>query len=682
MKFIKNHRYYSILSLFLCLSLYNTNLLLSQHAHVFKHVAERESINQNWTIIDNPITNNDPDKLLFVCHDYGTGPYVNSPLGVWYTKGKWSIFKQDKKPLSANAKFNVLVKSKNDTDVFVHKAQNNNISGHVTTIDNSKINNNPNAILIVTQNWSTTGPYNNNPIGVYYYKGKWRIYNQNKVKMPLNAKFNVLITFKNSFRHEVTANTMQMSHVTKLNHHLTNKNPKALVFVTQYWTKVYNDNPVGLWYSNGKWTVYNENKAKLPLNAKFNVAVFGGNNIIECFNFGTNDVGFQGKIVEKQNLTRFTGLCTEIGETREEKTIIRNFAPPDHQITEAALVVSTNRLWEIGKVITVSMDDAASAGLKKKIMNIANEWTKYANVKFLQVGGGGDIHIKFDQNGGYSSLIGNQSKDFLTRIGYDIASKGTMNLAVNDDTNDDLLKRVVLHEFGHALGFHHEHQNPSVQIPWNKEAVYETYRKRNGWDRSKVDHNVFRKLDAGQTQYSSFDRNSIMAYSIPNNLTIGDFSIPYNKGLSKMDKSFASVFYPFPNTKGNRIRATITTGRDDLRDKSNANLIIKYFSPKDKLKTIQYSLNRGERWDTYSTHVKDVPLPQGVGINDLVSITLFFASEKRIIFDEDDSWRVDKLKFEFVDFSENSFPLTKELSGNPYIDFVGKRNPYLEFTFN
>ncbi len=658
----RNHKILVFLSFLLMAFLFNTNVLFSQNSKGFKHIATQINTVNNYTIIDNLSTNNSPDKILFISHDYGTGPYVNSPIGVWYTNGKWSIFQQNRKPLGLGVKFNVLVKSSKDSGVFTHKATNISTSGHVTTIDHPSINNNPKAIIMVTQNWSTTGPYNANPIGVYYSGGKWRIYNQNKVKMPLNARFNVLVNSTNSFRHTASSKNMQSTHVTKLNHNLCNANPDALIFVTQYWTSVYNNHPIGVWYSKGKWTIYNEDKVKMPQSSKFNVLVIS-------------------KVKQSSN-TDEKSLCTEFGEQYARGVGMKNYKKGEVGSISSALAASTNSLWPVGKSLTVSMDNAASQNLKTKIINMANEWSIYANISFRLVTSNGDIHVKFDPQGGHRSLIGNQSVDWATRTGYDIISMGTMNLQVNADTPEPDLRRVVLHEFGHALGFKHEHQNPSVSIPWDKEKVYEYYRIGNGWDRGKVDHNLFDKLDIGQTQYTSFDPNSIMLYAIPNSLTIGNFSTSMNRRLSNLDKSFAQVLYPFPNSLGNKIRATITTGADDLREKSNANLIIKYRDG-SAVKEFQTSLNRGGKWDNYSTHSNEIPLPTGIGINDIVSITLFFGSGKRVFTDEDDSWKINNLKLEYVDTHGNAFPMMEELEGNPYyLDFDKKNNPYLEFTFN
>ena len=37
------------------------------------------------------------------------------------------------------------------------------------------------------------GVYDNHPIGVWYYGGKWAIFNQDRVAMPVNAAFNVFV---------------------------------------------------------------------------------------------------------------------------------------------------------------------------------------------------------------------------------------------------------------------------------------------------------------------------------------------------------------------------------------------------------------------------------------------------------------------------------------------------------
>ncbi len=48
----------------------------------------------------------------------------------------------------------------------------------------------------------------------------------------------------------------------------------------------------------------------------------------------------------------------------------------------------------------------------------------------------------------------------------------TMTFAwLKDDNEDEEYERVVLHEFGHALGLDHEHQSPNAKLRWNKVEV-------------------------------------------------------------------------------------------------------------------------------------------------------------------------------------------------------------------
>jgi hypothetical protein len=85
------------------------------------------------------------------------------------------------------------------TAAFIQVATVTNSVGDSTYINNPLCNNDPNAILIVTHNYSPPGLgsiVNNHPVGVWYPgNGEWAIYNEDLANMQTNpaAAFNVLI---------------------------------------------------------------------------------------------------------------------------------------------------------------------------------------------------------------------------------------------------------------------------------------------------------------------------------------------------------------------------------------------------------------------------------------------------------------------------------------------------------
>jgi len=81
--------------------------------------------------------------------------------------------------------------------VFVHEATPDNILGNSTYLDHPLVNDNPNAVLHITQNWNPeagVGTYNDYTIGTWYDPDarRWAIYNQDLAAIPDGAAFNVI----------------------------------------------------------------------------------------------------------------------------------------------------------------------------------------------------------------------------------------------------------------------------------------------------------------------------------------------------------------------------------------------------------------------------------------------------------------------------------------------------------
>jgi hypothetical protein len=204
-----------------------------------------------------------------------------------------------------------------------------------------------------------------------------------------------------------------------------------------------------------------------------------------------------------------------------------------------SLALETGNMWpKSGKRLRVRFLDGDPT-VQGRIPEHAEAWSDYANIVF-DFGSDPDaeIRISFGDSGSWS-WIGTQ----CLSIG---KNERTMNFGwLTPESGDDEYSRVVTHEFGHAIGCIHEHQNPVAGIPWNKPVVYKYYEgPPNNWNKDEVDTNLFQLYSKDQTQYSQFDAMSIMEYPIPAEFTDNKLVIGMNRELSAMDKEFIAGQYP------------------------------------------------------------------------------------------------------------------------------------------
>ena len=104
---------------------------------------------------------------------------------------------------------------------------------------------------------------------------------------------------------------------------------------------------------------------------------------------------------------------------------------------------------------------------------------------------------------------------------------------------------VTTHEFGHALGCIHEHQSPTENLKWDKEAVYAAFSgPPNFWSRADIDSNILQKYSAAGMSTTPFYIHSIMLYQFDASLFLDHVGTPLNTDLSDMDKNFIGQMYP------------------------------------------------------------------------------------------------------------------------------------------
>jgi len=191
------------------------------------------------------------------------------------------------------------------------------------------------------------------------------------------------------------------------------------------------------------------------------------------------------------------------------------------------------KTWINGSTLRVRFLGGTSAQ-KKTAREQAGWWSDVANLKFnFNNATDAEIRISFDPGDGAWSYIGTDCRS----IPFDEA---TMNLGFLDGG-------TAAHEFGHAIGLAHEHQNPQGGIQWNEEVVVrEMAKSPNFWDADMTRHNILHKYSADQINGTAFDPDSIMLYFFPASWTLNGIATTANDVLSAIDKSFIAGAKMYP----------------------------------------------------------------------------------------------------------------------------------------
>lgn len=218
---------------------------------------------------------------------------------------------------------------------------------------------------------------------------------------------------------------------------------------------------------------------------------------------------------------------------------------PSHPTVEGAerAALTKHLRWLPGEIIHIAFLDGDPT-VQERVQAAAEEWIApgMANLQFAWETDPkrAQIRISFQYSGSWS-VIGTACRQRPY-------PQPTMNYGwLKPTSSDEELRRVVLHEFGHALGLIHEHQNPDPAnpIPWNRaKVIADLSGPPNNWDGPTIEHNMFKPADLRDTAYTVRDDKSIMMYPFPASWTTNGLSIGLNSELSTMDRDFIHEAYP------------------------------------------------------------------------------------------------------------------------------------------
>jgi len=225
-----------------------------------------------------------------------------------------------------------------------------------------------------------------------------------------------------------------------------------------------------------------------------------------------------------------------------------NFLPDDlvegvmAQIdTPQFLAALTTKYWgSKGVRLGVSFLDNPKQDLIDRIISHANAWRTEANanVSFSWSKSQGEVRVSFGP-GGYWSYLGTDIRRVST-------SQNTMNLeGFTMKTPESEFVRVVRHEFGHTMGFPHEHMRAGIIAKLDRKKVIDYFKRYQKWSETTTVSQVLTPVNEKSVMGSpESDEDSIMCYMLPGSITKDGNPVRGGLNFSATDKKYAAKIYP------------------------------------------------------------------------------------------------------------------------------------------
>ncbi len=207
------------------------------------------------------------------------------------------------------------------------------------------------------------------------------------------------------------------------------------------------------------------------------------------------------------------------------------------------LALRTSKWWgAAGVKLGVSFMDNPPADLRARILSHANAWSKTANVQFSE-SSQGEIRVYRIPGQGYYSYLGPDCLQIP-------AGQPTLNLdSFTMQTPDSEFYRVVRHEFGHAIGFIHEHMRRQIVQRIDPAKAIAYFGATQGWTAQEVREQVLTPYeDTALKETPSADTLSVMCYSLPGSIMVDGLPVPGGTDIDPSDYSLVATLYPRAST--------------------------------------------------------------------------------------------------------------------------------------
>ena len=213
-------------------------------------------------------------------------------------------------------------------------------------------------------------------------------------------------------------------------------------------------------------------------------------------------------------------------------------------------VLQNRSLWPQGHTIKIAFLNGARGNHQvfeqavRGFLYNGNQLRTSLNYQIVPSTQNSDIRVVWNNDNISMSTIGKDAWNIPQ-------SQPTLHLGNNNLDN-------AYHEFWHVLGGLHEHGNPSWNVRWDKNYLYDLGRKIN-WTPQLIDDNICRRYNPRNVTFTAFDQNAIGGYPITAAMNLDRIDIRRALVPSATDLATITQLYP-PQLGRSTTTSTPTTG--------------------------------------------------------------------------------------------------------------------------
>jgi hypothetical protein len=264
------------------------------------------------------------------------------------------------------------------------------------------------------------------------------------------------------------------------------------------------------------------------------------------------------------HLSNFKNKCPKCRLKRAPKDLLEKNKDLYKKFTRDKLGLAgiTTNLWEPNTTLKVGFDFTYYCVPSNKkeefinqVLNIAGEWCENGSIvlEYSSNKSNCDILIGFKPYRGTWSYLGTDSLVIIGKgknsMNIDTSWVGTMWDLEEKTSNFSriYMKHAIKHEFGHALGFIHEHQRSDRPFQWDIDWMKANFDQLGLPTWQSVKSNYIIKEDVNYLTHGPYDFKSIMNYDWVADATKEKIASNLEDilNISKKDKNQMAILYPF-----------------------------------------------------------------------------------------------------------------------------------------